>query len=151
MSILIALHALAATVWVGGMFFALLVLKPTTSERLESSTRLSLWRDALRRFFPWVWLAILLLPITGFWMIFAYLGGMANAGWHIHTMLTLGIVMILLFLHLFFAPYRRLRRAVDMGNFEAGAQNLNQIRRLVGINLVLGLIVIAIAVAGRYL
>jgi uncharacterized membrane protein len=151
MSILIALHALAATVWVGGMFFALLVLKPTTSELLESSTRLSLWRDALRRFFPWVWLAILLLPITGFWMIFAYLGGMANVGWHIHTMLTLGIVMILLFLHLFFAPYRRLRRAVDMGNFEAGAQNLNQIRRLVGINLVLGLIVIAISAAGRYL
>ncbi len=151
MSILIALHALAATVWVGGMFFALLVLKPTTSERLESSTRLSLWRDALRRFFPWVWLAILLLPITGFWMIFAYLGGMANIGWHIHTMLTLGIVMILLFLHLFFAPYGRLRRAVDMGNFEAGAQNLNQIRRLVGVNLASGLIVIATAVAGRYL
>ncbi len=149
MPILIALHALAATVWVGGMFFALFVLRPTTSELLEASTRLSFWCKALRRFFLWVWLAILLLPITGFWMIFVHLGGIGNVGWHIHAMLALSIVMILLFLHLFFAPYRRLRRAADMDNCDAGAQSLNQIRRLIGINLTLGLIIIAIAVAGK--
>ncbi|HEX2242188.1 MAG TPA: CopD family protein [Gammaproteobacteria bacterium] len=148
MFILIALHLLAATVWVGGMFFALLILRPTAAELLESAVRLQMWRSIFRRFFAWVWLAIIILPITGYWMIFGYLGGMTNLGWHINVMQVLGIVMILLYLHLFFAPYKRLRHAVDAGDVESGARSLRQIRVIVVMNLILGLAVIAIAVAG---
>lgn len=151
MSILIALHILAAVVWVGGMFFAYVILRPTTAQLLNLSTRLDLWRGVFQRFFVWVWLAIVVLPITGFWMIFGYLGGMAGVGWPVHVMLTLGIIMILLYLHLFFAPYKRLRRTVDAGDHETGSHSLNQIRMIVGINLILGLIVTAVATGGRYL
>lgn len=151
MSILIVLHTLAAVVWVGGMFFVYVILRPTAGQLLEPSLRLDLWRGVFRRFFVWVWLAVVLLPITGLWMIFVYLGGIANVGWPVHVMLTLGVIMILLYLHLFFAPYKHLRRAVDAGDHETGARSLNQIRMIVGINLVLGLIVIAVATGGRYL
>lgn len=151
MPVLIALHLLAAVVWVGGMFFAYMVLRPAAAKLFELPLRLTLWRKVFHRFFVWVWLAVILLPVTGYWMIFAYLGGMASVGWHVHVMQTIGLVMILLFLHLFFAPYQRLRRAIASDNIEAGARSLNQIRMIVGMNLVLGLVVIAIAAAGRSL
>ncbi len=70
------------------MFLALLVLKPTTLELLKSFIRLSLWREALRRFFSWVWLAlaVLLLRITGFWIFFTHLAGTEYLSWRLHTM-----------------------------------------------------------------
>jgi uncharacterized membrane protein len=150
MSTLIALHVLAAVVWVGGMFFAYMILRPSAAELQEPYMRLTLWRHVFKRFFMWVWLAVILLPATGYWMVLK-LGGMTNVGWHIHVMQTLGIIMILLFLRLFFASYKRLWHALDAGDLETGARSLNQIRVVVGINLTLGLIVVAIATAGRYL
>jgi len=151
MSVLVALHTLAAVVWVGGMFFAYLVLRPAAAELLDVPMRVMLWRYTFRRFFPWVWAAVTVLPATGYGIIFTELGGMASAGWHIHVMQMLGIAMILLFLHLFFAPYRRLLKAVDDGYFETASRSLNQIRVIIGINLGLGLAVVVIATAGRYL
>jgi uncharacterized membrane protein len=59
--------------------------------------------------------------------------------------------MMLLFFHVFFAPFKRLKRAVAAGDWQAGGKNLAQIRVLVGINLVIGLVVISIASGGRYL
>lgn len=59
---------------------------------------------------------------------------------------TLGIIMILLFLHVYFAPFKRLRRAVDEENFQEGARNLAIIRKMVGINLLLGLLTVVVAV-----
>jgi uncharacterized membrane protein len=63
----------------------------------------------------------------------------------------LGILMMLIFLHVFFAPYRRLRRAVEKQDWTPGAGALAQIRILVAVNLALGLATIAIATAGAYL
>ncbi len=61
-----------------------------------------------------------------------------------------GILMILLYAHLFFAPWRRFRAGVDGNNFGSAAKQLAQIRMIVGINLVLGLITIAVGATGRY-
>jgi uncharacterized membrane protein len=58
--------------------------------------------------------------------------------------------MMLLFLHLFFAPWRRFQRAVDAADFAAAGRQLGQIRLIVTINLVLGLITIIIGSTGRY-
>ncbi len=151
MPILIGLHVLAAIVWVGGMFFAYAALRPAAAELLQPPLRLTLWRRTFRRFFAWVWLAVVVLPVTGYWMIFGHYGGMANVGWHIHVMQTLGIAMILLYLHVFFAPFKRLGRALDAGDNTAAGRALNQIRTVVLINLVLGLTVAVVAAAGRYL
>jgi uncharacterized membrane protein len=63
----------------------------------------------------------------------------------------LGIIMMLLFLHLFFAPYRRLQTAVAAQDWPVAAKQLNQIRIIVATNLLLGLIVVIVAAGGRYL
>jgi uncharacterized membrane protein len=151
MTLLIPLHLLAAVIWVGGMFFAHRALRPVAATLLEPPQRLPLWTQTFLRFFPWVWLAVVLLPATGYAMVFAVFGGMANVGLHVHIMQGLGWLMILLYLHMFFAPFQRLKRAVAIGDWQTGAAQLAQIRRIVGINLILGLIVTVVASGGRYL
>ena len=146
MSLAIAIHALAAVVWVGGMFFAYMALRPAAAA-LPPAERLPLWRRTFAGFFVWVWASILALPATGYWIIFGEWNGFASAGLHVHIMQGLGIVMILLFLHLWFAPWRRLRRLVDAGDLAGGA---GQLRRIVAINLVLGLVAVAVATSGRF-
>ncbi|MGD8615983.1 MAG: CopD family protein [Gammaproteobacteria bacterium] len=150
-AIAIALHALSAVIWVGGMFFAFQVLRPVAAGLFEPPQRLRLWVRVFSRFFPWVWLFVILLPATGYWMVFVLFGGMTNLGLHIHIMQVLGWVMILLYSHLYFAPFRRLRESVITENWVEAAKQLDQIRRIVGINLGLGLIVVAAGAGGRYL
>ncbi len=150
MALAITLHLLAAVIWIGGMFFAYMALRPVAGNLLEPPVRLALWSGVFKRFFPWVWLSIIVLLSSGFWMIFAELGGMANAGIHVHIMLGLGILMMLLFMHVYFGPFRRLQHAVIESNWETGGVKLNQIRVLVKTNLILGLLVIIIATTGRY-
>ena len=151
MTIAITIHILAAAIWVGGMFFAYMVLRPVAAQQLEPPQRLSLWSQSFSKFFPWVWLFVILLPITGYWMIFRVFGGMASVGLHVHLMQGLGWIMILLFMHLYFAPFKRLKNAVQAADWPTAGKHLNQIRVLISINLTLGLAVIAIAAGGRYL
>lgn len=151
MPVLISLHLLAAVVWIGGMFFAWMALRPVAASLLEPPLRLPLWSQTFAKFFPWVWLAVILLPVTGYWMLFDVFGGMGRAGLHIHLMQGIGWLMILLFMHVFFAPYKRLKRAVAAGDWPAGGQQLAVIRKLIGINLSLGLVLVVIVAAGRYM
>ena len=146
----ITLHVLSAVIWVGGMFFAYMALRPAAGA-LDPPQRLALWAGVFGRFFPWVWAAVILLLLSGYWMLFGYFGGFSGSGVHIHIMHGLGLLMMLLFLHLFFAPYRRLQRAVAASDWPLAGQQLGQIRRIVGINLILGLLVVTVASGGRYL
>jgi uncharacterized membrane protein len=136
------LHLLSDVVWIGGMFLAYLAVRPAAVEALEPPQRLKLWVGIFRRFFAWVWLAVLLLLGTGFWMM----NEIAGVPTYVMVMAAVGIVMMLIFLHVFFAPYARLKRAVQAEDWKSGGAALGQIRILVGVNLVLGLVNIAIAV-----
>ncbi len=151
MSLSVPLHVLAVVIWVGGMFFAYMALRPVAASQLEPPARLSLWVGVFGRFFPWVWACILTILATGLWMIFHVFGGFAGIALYIHAMFGLGVVMMLIFMHVFFAPYGRLKRAVAAEDWPTGGKALAQIRVLVGINTVIGLLTIAIASAGRYL
>ena len=148
-SIALSLHSLAAAVWVGGMFFALLALRPATAP-LDLGLRLELWSGVLGRFFGWVIAAIGLLLLSGYWMIFDVFGGFRGVGLHVNLMQALGIVMMLLFFHLYFAPWRRFRAALARRDISEAARQLNQIRVIVTVNLLLGLATVAIGSSGRY-
>ena len=150
MALAITLHLLSVVVWVGGMFFAYMALRPAAGSLLEPPVRQTLWVAVFKRFFVWVWISIITLLVSGFWMIFAELGGMANIGLHIQLMLGLGVFMMLLFMHLYFGPFRRLQQAVIESDWQTGGTRLNQIRLLVKTNLILGLLVVIIATCGRY-
>jgi uncharacterized membrane protein len=142
-------HILAAVIWVGGMFFAHQMLRPAAGA-LDPAQRLPLWRRVFARFFPWVWVAIAALLVSGYSMVLWGLGGFARIGLYINIMQGIGIIMMLAFAHLYFAPWKRFRRAVDAGDYPAAQQQLDQIRRIVGINLVLGLIVVVVGATGPY-
>jgi uncharacterized membrane protein len=142
-------HILAAVIWVGGMFFAHQMLRPAAGP-LEQAQRLSLWRRVFERFFPVVWLAIAALLASGFGMILWSLGGFAAVSPFVNVMMGLGIVMMLIFAHLYFAPWRRFRRAFDAGDLPAAQKQLDQIRTIVGVNLVLGLITVVVGATGPY-
>lgn len=150
MDFALSLHVLSVVVWVGGMFFAYVVLRPEAASQLEPPLRLALWAGVFRRFFPWVFAGIGLILVTGFWIIVRVYGGFAALGLHIHLMLGIGIVMMLIFFHVFFAPFKRLKQAVAAADWPAGGRYLAQIRVLVGINLLLGLVTVAIAAGGRF-
>lgn len=143
------LHVLGSTVWVGGMFFAYFALRPSAVEVLEPPARLRLWLATLRRFFQWVWLSVGLVLASGLHMLVT-MGGAASP-LHARIMLVIGIMMMLVFAHVFYAPFGRLSRAVAAEDWPAAGKALGEIRKLVGINLALGLVTIFVATAGRAL
>lgn len=151
MSVLISLHLLAAVIWVGGMFYAWMAMRPAVVATIEPALRGPLWHATLKRFFLWVWASVLALLASGYGMIFAVFGGMGSVGLHVHLMQGIGIVMMLLFAHVYFAPFRRLGEAVAAQDTPLAGQQIGQIRRIVGINLLLGLAVVVIGSGGRYL
>jgi uncharacterized membrane protein len=97
-----------------------------------------------------VWASIVLLLVTGYSILFRSFGGFAGAPLHVNVMQGIGIVMMLLFLHLFFAPWRRFSRAVEKKAFPEAAKQLAQMRRIVAINLALGLLTVAVGASGRF-
>jgi len=137
-----AIHLLCAVVWVGGMFFAYLVLRPSITV-LDPPQRMLLHTQIFRRFFLVIWHAMPLIVLTGLAMLFGFMGGMENARWPVHAMLGLGLLMALLFVVVFFGPYRAFRRTTDRTRMAA---SLDAIRKLIGVNLVLGLVTVVIAV-----
>ncbi len=149
MGIALGIHVLSVVLWVGGMFFAHMILRPAAVTQLEPPLRLNLWRHVFNRFFPLVWVLIVLVPLTGIALVMPY-GGFAGAPKYIHIMTTLGVVMILIFLHVFFAPFRRLKQRLDEGDVPGAAKHLAQIRFLVGLNTVIGFVTILVATTGKY-
>lgn len=149
MGIAITLHILSVMIWVGGMFFAYLALRPALADQ-DALLRARLWVAVFQRFFPWVWGSIAVLLATGFYMILVNLGGFAQAPVFVHLMMGLGILMMLLFAHVFFAPYKRLRRAATANDEAATKKSLNLIRILIAVNLTLGVIIIIVAMTGTF-
>lgn len=146
MSAAIFLHLLGVTVWIGGMFFAYMALRPAAASVLEPAQRLPLWSATFSRFFPWVWLAIALIFGSGIYMIGQI--GVASVPDYIWVMLGVGVVMLLIFAHVFFAPYRRLERHSALLEWQTAGKVLAQIRVLIAINLLLGLANIGVATLG---
>ncbi|MBI6752867.1 CopD family protein [Pseudomonas syringae] len=141
------LHLLAALVWVGGMFFAWMVLRPAVIAALEGPSRLKVWVQVFPRFFAWVWAAVVLLPITGIGMIQLNFTGFETAPRYVQIMMGLYVVMVALFLRIQSLQLPELRRAVEAEQWAEGAAALGNIRRLVGINLIIGLAVVMLAAA----
>ena len=83
MFIAVALHALAAVVWVGGMFYAYICLRPALGV-LEPPAPMRLMRGILERFLPWVAVSIVVLLVTGYWAVFVNYGGFAGLPMHVN-------------------------------------------------------------------
>lgn len=138
----LAAHIVCAVIWVGGMFFALQVLRPSLGG-LEPAQRIAVHHQVFRRFFRMLWHVIPIALISAYAMVLtAYHGDFAHLPWNINAMQALGWIMTLVFLWVFFGPYRRFRAAASTAR---AAQAGETIRKLIMANLVLGLIVVVIA------
>ncbi len=145
-AIAIALHVIAAVVWVGGMFFAYVVLRPS-SDALEPPQKLTLWAGVFKRFFPWVWMAVILLITTGYWLMLNWFNGFGSSPGYVHLMHILGWVMALLFVFLYYKPYPAFKAAIASENWPGAAAQVGKIRTIILINLILGLILLAAVAA----
>jgi uncharacterized membrane protein len=137
----LAVHVLCAVIWVGGMFFAYLVLRPSLGV-LEPVQRIALHTQVFRRFFLVIWHAMPLILLSGFTMLFVFDGGAAGAAWNINAMMLVGLVMSAVFVLIIFGPYARFRRTTDRATAVA---SIDRIRKLIGANLVLGIITVVVA------
>jgi uncharacterized membrane protein len=137
----LAVHVLCAVIWVGGMFFAYLVLRPSLGV-LEPVQRIALHTQVFRRFFLVIWHAMPLILLSGFTMLFVFDGGAADAAWNINAMMLVGLVMSAVFVLIIFGPYARFRRTTDRATAVA---SIDRIRKLIGANLVLGIITVVVA------
>jgi len=145
----LGLHTVAAVIWVGGMFFAHMALRPALAET-EPKARLELWTRIFPRFFRWVWISIATLLATGYGVIVFGYGGFVGLAPHIDIMQGTGLFMILLYSYLYFVPYRRFRRAMAASDLPAAAAEHARIRRIISVNLPLGLITAAVGAAGGF-
>jgi len=143
------IHVIAVILWVGGMLFAHCFLRPAAAQ-LEPPVRLKLMASVLGPFLNAVLVAIVLILLTGMSMIgqeasqAVRTGGafFMPLGWTL--MAAGGIVMMAIFGHIRFALYKRLAAAVAASDWPKGGQAMAGIRRWVGVNLVLGIAIVAI-------
>lgn len=145
--LLLLVHVISIVVWVGGMFFAYQFLRPVAAQQLAPPERLRLWDGVFARFFPWVWAAVVLVALSGLSIIGTIGFSAAPLRWHLMTLT--GFVMIAIFLIVFFFPFRALQKGVQAQDWKSAGEALGRIRQLVGINILLGLLTVAIATAGR--
>ncbi|MEA3275131.1 MAG: CopD family protein [Pseudomonadota bacterium] len=142
----IALHQLGTIVWVGGMFFAHMALRPAANELLDPPQRLPLMLRVFDRFFPWVWVAIGLLWAGGFWIFLGVYGG--KVGMYVHAMMGIAAIMTALFGFIWFVPYRRMKAAVARSDWPDAGAHLALIRKVILTNLLLGLVTAVLGAAG---
>lgn len=140
-------HLSSGVVWLGGMALLLLALRPVAIIQLAPPERLTLMSAVLSRFFVMVWIAIVLILASGFWMLSMADMKTVPKGWH--AMSVLGLLMCLIFFHIWFAPFRRLRAAVQTTDWPAAGKALQQIQPLVLTNFALGWLAVGAVIVWR--
>ena len=95
----VTLHLLAAVIWVGGMFFAVYVMRIAAGP-MDPAERVTLWARSFKKFFPWVWLSVFLLPATGYYIVFTGYSGFKELPIPYHLMHSIGWLMTVSYTHL---------------------------------------------------
>lgn len=146
-AVLLCLHLLAATFWVGGMAALHFAVRPSLAT-LEPPVRLPFVSLVLGRFLNALWLAIAVLLASGLVLV-ARLGGFGGVHWSVHAMFGMALAMIAIFAYVRFGPFAQLRRAAKAGDWKTAAAGLAAVRQLVFVNLLIGTLVYIIAIVGR--
>lgn len=143
--LMLFVHVSSVVVWIGGMAFAYLCLRPAAMT-LPPPQRLTLWVGVFARFFPQVWIVIALILLSGYSMLLETGYARAPLAWNL--MQATGVIMIAVFVSIWAGPWRALQIAVAAEDWARGAKALNRIRQRVAFNLALGAVTIAIATLG---
>jgi uncharacterized membrane protein len=144
---LLAIHLLGAVIWVGGVVYTLLVVRPAVAI-LAPPARLAMGHEALRRFYRIVWHVMPIVLLTGYAMLFGVYGGFAAVGWPVHVMHLTGLLMSGLFVAVFFGPFQTLKAAAAAQDPAAGGAAMAKVRQMMVGVLILGLVTVVVAAFG---
>jgi len=133
------IHLIAGTIWVGGMFFAYVILRPGSVKILEPELRLQLWNYCFSRFFNWIWVIVICTPISGYFINSHNSSFIQESDFQNLLMQAVGWIMVGIFIFVFFFPYKKFKFSVIEKNFVVASQQLNIIRKFIAINLALGI------------
>ena len=138
------LHLIAGIVWMGGMTFMLFALRPAAIASMDAQPRAILMGQVWGRFYALVLVSIVALFATGTHLYTATFratrlatgDGGVPLGWNI--MLVLGITMMLIFGHIYFAGFKKYKRAVATGQWPLAAKAAGLIHTMTLVNFTLG-------------
>ena len=139
-----SIHLLAMLVWLGGMFFTLVCLRPALGVLEPPPLRLRLMNAVLQRFFVAVSWAAGLMLATGVLMMLPGGSPAARPTPAVTAMAVLGLVMICVFVFVRLVPFRRLQAALAASEASGAGAALNAIRKLVALNLAIGAAIVLI-------
>lgn len=141
----LSLHVIGAALWVGGLGYAIIVLRPSIAVLDQPAARIQLHLQSMKRFLRLTWHIMPLVLLTGWVMVFTLYGGFAALPWAVNAMQAGALIMTAIFLYLYFGPFRRFRRAI-----RPGPELIGRMRTLVTINLVIGVLVLVFASIGHF-
>lgn len=144
------LHLIAINVWVGGTFFAIVILGRAI-RNVDTSQQLALWQLVFRRFFAWTWVAVFILLSSGTWMVYSVYGGFETIPAYVKLMGIIALLMVANYMFIYFVPYRQYKRMLRIGDIDASLRKLAIIRFVGIINMLLGLCIVVIIGSGPYL
>jgi uncharacterized membrane protein len=147
-ALLLTLHLLAATFWVGGMAAFQFAVRPAAVVALDPPQRLLFMVAALTRFLNAVALAIGVLLASGLALVFLQ-GGFSAVHWSVHAMFSVALAMVGIYAFIRARLLARLQQAVAAKDWKTAGAQLGRIRPLITLNLALGVAVYAVALIGR--
>jgi len=149
-AIALILHLVAINVWVGGTFFAIVILGRAI-KNIEAAQQLLLWQLVLERFFTWAWVAVFILLTSGTWMVYSIYGGFDTIPVYIMLMGLIALLMISVFIYIYFFPYQQYKLLVQTNDVDSCIQKLAVIRFAGTVNMILGLCIVVVIGSGPYI
>ena len=128
---LLFLHLFFAIVWVGGMVYSLLFLRPSLREIAQEEQRGKFLKQVFSKFFLAVWLSIIVLFLTGMSLWHGYRKDFSDNSLF-HIKLFLFGLMVIIFTYIYFFLFRR--------------NKLSHIPNLIGFNLLLSILILLIII-----
>jgi len=149
-AIALILHLVAINVWVGGTFFAIVILGRAI-KNIAAAQQLLLWQLVLERFFSWAWVAVFILLTSGTWMVYSIYGGFDTIPVYIMLMGLIALLMISVFIYIYFFPYQQYKLLVQTNDVDSCIQKLAVIRFAGTVNMILGLCIVVVIGSGPYI
>ena len=145
MSVVAAIHVLAATIVAGGLFFACIIMRPAAGS-VDPGVRLPLWRRTFQRFFLWYAGAILAMNATGYLLA---IGSGTTPTLELHLKHAFGWILLLLVTYIYVVPFRRMEIAMGQGERPRAAQHLRHAHRILYLALAFALLAMAFGAEGN--
>jgi uncharacterized membrane protein len=133
-----AIHLLCVVLWVGGMAFLLVTLRPSMAA-IDPAARLVLQGAVFRRFFRLVWQIMPMAIVSGLLLLILSYSHQALP-WEVMVMQTGGVLMAAIFIGMVLVPNKRFQAKLADGT--ATAADVAPIRRLIWLSLGIGTIIL---------